>query len=192
VTVADQAPKPPPKPVIVQTQTPAQKSVVVQVPLQYANIASVTKKKQREKVLAPAVDPPNSSRQQLNALDDLLQNSSTPLNSSFPMNNSFHAYRHVNPNDPTDITYSLPKYLSLFVLQLMTKINDHPPPDNLAISLNPYVSFDTKVNRYILTEGDISVQILRKLDMLFNSDKHTTNSLFAKFFNTIHSRSKST
>ena len=107
------------------------------------------------------------------------------------MNNSFHAYRHVNPNDPTDITYSLPKYLSLFVLQLMTKINDHPPPDNLAISLNPYISFDTKVNRYILTEGDISVQILRKLYMLFNSDKHTTNSLFAKFFNTIHSRSKS-
>jgi hypothetical protein len=112
-------------------------------------------------VLAPAVDPPNSSRQQLNVLDDLLQNSSTPLNSSFPMNNSFHAYRHVNPTDPNDVTYSLPKYLSLFVLQLMTKINDHPPPDNLAISLNPYISFDTTVHRYILTEGDISVQILR-------------------------------
>ena len=49
------------------------------------------------------------------------------------MNTSFSKYQTPNPTDPSKPTYSLPDYLNPYVLALLEKMNDHHPPDNLAI-----------------------------------------------------------
>ena len=104
-------------------------------------------------------------------------------------NNSFSKHQTPNPTDPSKPTYSLPEYLNPYVLTLLDKINDHPPPDNLAQTLAPFISFDINVSQYILT-GFLNIRILQKLYKLYNAGRQTPLNVLNRFLNVLN-RSKS-
>ena len=104
-------------------------------------------------------------------------------------NNSFSKHQTPDPYDPSKTTYSLPEYLNPYVLTLLDKINEHPPQDNLAQTLAPFISFDTNVNQYILT-GFLNIRILQKLDKLYNAGRQTPLNIYNRFQNVLN-RSKS-
>ena len=101
------------------------------------------------------------------------------------MNTSFSKYQTPDPTDPSKPTYSLPDYLNPYVLALLDKINDHHPPDNLAQTLAPFISFDTNVNQYILT-GFLNIRILQKLDKLYNAGRQTPLNVLNRFLNVLN------
>ena len=106
-------------------------------------------------------------------------------------NNSFSKHQTPNPNDPSKPTYSLPEYLNPYVLTLLDKINNHPPPDNLAQTLAPFISFDININQYIANPNGLNMRILQKLDKLYNAGRQTPLNIYNRFVNSVLNRSKS-
>jgi hypothetical protein len=78
-------------------------------------------------------DPPMDSRLELDNLNIMLQNHSFD-----PSNNNFSSHQIPDPHDLSKTYYSLPDYLSIYVLTLLAKMNDHKPPDSLARTLAPF------------------------------------------------------
>ena len=132
----------------------------------------------------PNLSQTGDSRNELNDLDTMLQNFTFD-----DMNTSFSKYQTPNPTDPSKPTYSLPDYLNPFVLALLVKMNDHYPPDNLAMTLAPFITFNATVNQYILT-GFLDNRILQKLDKLYNAGRQTPLKILNKVLNVLN-RSKS-
>ena len=68
-------------------------------------------------------------------------------------------------------------------------MNDPHPPDNLAMTLAPFITFNATANQYILS-GFLDNQILQKLDKLYNAGRQTPFNLVNKVIDALN-RSKS-
>ena len=116
-------------------------------------------------------DPPPDSRLELDTLNTMLQNHTFD-----PSNNNFSNHQIPDPHDSSKTCYSLPDYLSIYVLTLLGKMNDHKPPDSLARTLAPFIFFDITTDQYIVHSNGLNVQILQKLGKLYNAGRLTPST----------------
>ena len=130
-------------------------------------------------------NPPQDSRLELDTLNTMLQNHTFD-----PSNNNFSNYQIPDPTDSSKTCYSLPDYLSIYVLTLLGKMNDHVPPDSLAWTLAPFIFFDITSDQYIVHSNGLNVQILQKLDKLYNTGRLTPSNLLTRLKNSLN-RSRS-
>ena len=163
---------------------------VVVNPRAIAPIMNLTRKRKQNPNLDPNSDkekaPQLDSRLELDNLNIMLQNHSFDAT-----NNNFSNHQIPDPHDLSKTNYSLPDYLNPYVLTLLGKINDHKPPDNLARTLAPFISFDITTNQYIAHSNGLNVQILQKLDKLYNAGRLTPSNLYNRLKNSVLNRSRS-
>ena len=70
-------------------------------------------------------------------------------------------------------------------------MNDHKPPDSLARTLAPFIFFDITTDQYIVHSNGLNVQILQKLDKLYNAGRLTPSNIYNRLTNLVLNRSKS-
>ena len=65
-------------------------------------------------------------------------------------------------------------------------MNDHAPPDSLARTLAPFIFFDITSDQYIVHSNGLNVQILQKLDKLYNTGRLTPSNFITRLKNSLN------
>ena len=111
--VASSPPHPPPSNIVTRNTNP----VKVAVNTKASPIINLTRKRKQNPNIDSKSDqeryPPPASRLELNTLNTMLQNHTFD-----PSNNNFSNHQIPDPNDSSKTCYSLPDYLSIYVLTL--------------------------------------------------------------------------
>ena len=102
------------------------------------------------------VESHSSSKSKLDSLSDTLKN--------FPRTNPFSSFATLDPNNPDQMLYNLPPYMEPYIQSLLSRINDHLPPSNLATNLQPFILLDTASEKYVSIDRNLNLIILQKLD----------------------------
>ena len=58
-----------------------------------------------------------------------------------------------------------------YIQSLLSRINDHLPPSNLATHLQPFILLDTASEKYVSIDRNLNLIILQKLDFLLSKEK---------------------
>ena len=133
------------------------------VPVDMVLYDGKSKKQQNNDV---TVEAHTSSKSKLDSLSAILK--------KFPRTNPFRAFAVPDPNNPDQMLYNLPPYMVPYIQSLLSRINDHLPPSNLATPLQPFILLDKASGKYVSIDLNLNLIILQKLDFLLSKEKQPT------------------
>ena len=87
----------------------------------------------------------------------------------YPKHNQFPSCKHLSSDVPPKEIFRLSHNHQLYLNEILHKMNDHPPPTNLATFLTPFVQFDINNQKYTSIDYLLTLDVIQKIDHLLTN-----------------------